>query len=431
MSKNKNDTKVKISISGGSLNGNSGAEAMLITTIRRLESEIPECEFGIFTPYYNDDKLIWINEKYPTIYLFNSSPISLVTKLFTLSVLAGGLKKIRIKFLKYLFPKSIQFLWESSVFIDVAGVSFIDSRLKFVPFNVLSIYPAFLLNIPVVKFAQATGPYKKILNRVLAKHCLKKVNHTFARGITTELHLKELKLAAEKFSLSTDIVFCNQTNDSLTDNYPDLQDFISQINTLKTKTKGVIGLCPSSVVFNLSKKQGGDHISLLLGISKRILNEGYTLVIYPNATKEHKPSNFIANDIPVIVELVKELKKEQVGKNYLFYDRNINTTGIKQIINTLDITVVSRFHSMIFSLSLATPVFILGWSHKYSEVMKAFGLEKYVYDYKNADVKLLFESINEILKEKINIENKIKKRLKSIQELSFRQIDYVLNLIKE
>jgi colanic acid/amylovoran biosynthesis protein len=42
--------------------------------------------------------------------------------------------------------------------IDLAGVSFIDGREKFLPFNILTILPAMLLGVPVVKFAQAMGP---------------------------------------------------------------------------------------------------------------------------------------------------------------------------------------------------------------------------------------------------------------------------------
>ena len=246
----------KVAIVGGSLNGNSGAEAMLVTTIARVRDNYGDCKFGIFTPYYKDDSMIWSPEDHENIELINYSPIQLALIIFPLSIVAAFFKFLRLKVLKKLMPKAVQFLWNTDLLVDVGGVSFIDSRITFLPFNVLNIYPGFLFKIPVIKMAQATGPYKKKLNRIAARHCLKKCNQIFARGDKTYAYIEELGIAKEKFSLSTDIAFCNKQGDSLTKENEGLNEFIKSIQ-LNQQTK--IGICPSTVVEKISLKDNIDY----------------------------------------------------------------------------------------------------------------------------------------------------------------------------
>jgi len=420
----------RIVITGGSLNGNSGAEAMLVTAIKRIQEKNPDAEFGIFTPYFNDDKILWDSEKYgDKISLIDASPIKLALIIFPFSIFAGLFKLLKLNFMKSIMPKQVKYLWDANLFLDVAGVSFIDSRVKFIPFNILSIYPAFLLKVPVIKCAQATGPYKKIINRISAKHCLKKCNKTFARGNQTLKHLQELKIPVTKYELSTDIAFCNKIGDSITSENHNLDDFFVKLKSDNTNNKQFVGFCPSSVVEQISDKEGIDYLGFLEEFSEKLINKGYYLVIFPNATKEHKPELRRNNDIPLIQDLTSRLSKKHLEKTFSAYTTNLNTDGVKTLINNLDFSIVSRFHAMIFALSLEKPVFVLGWSHKYLEVMAQFGLEKYVVDYQVTKIEKLVEDIEDISKNKDEITQQISQNIEKVKEIAFKQINLMNEIL--
>jgi colanic acid/amylovoran biosynthesis protein len=58
--------------------------------------------------------------------------------------------------------------------------------------------------------------------------------------------------------------------------------------------------------------------------------------------------------------------------------RRLPAEGIKSLIANCDLVVGSRFHALVAALSQGIPAMALGWSHKYLELLRPFGLEKYV-----------------------------------------------------
>lgn len=415
---------IKIGITGGSFNGNTGAEAMLVTTIARLREQLPDVKFGVFSPYYSDDHLVFENCR--QIRLYNFSPLYLAFFVFPLSIVASLFKHLGMDTFKVLFPKEIQFLWNCDLIVDIAGVSFIDGREKFLPYNVLSIYPGFLFKTPVVKYAQAIGPNRHPLNRLLARRCLSKCQHLFARGEKTLSFLKELRLPDQQFSPSSDIAFVHQINDSLAVGYQQKDKDSFQSFMDKNSRKPVIGICPSSV---LSKGEKGrdylDHITSLINL---LGEKGFNLVLFPNATKSHRPRTSRNNDLP----LLAELKKRVITRpNCHFIESDLNSSDVREIIRKLDLTVVSRFHAMIFSLLEETPPVIISWSHKYKEVMDQFELGHHVIDHQSMDPEQLSYFVSKLMEQSSQVIDCIKKHLPEIQAQARQQIDYAVELIEK
>lgn len=50
---------------------------------------------------------------------------------------------------------------------------------------------------------------------------------------------------------------------------------------------------------------------------------------------------------------------------------------MKAVIAASEFTIASRYHSLVAALSARTPVAVLGWSHKYDELMDDMGLANY------------------------------------------------------
>src|SRR5690606_35525159 len=79
----------------------------------------------------------------------------------------------------------VRALAEADVVLDQGGIAFSDGREKFLLFNLAILLPGFVLATPVVKCAQALGPFRKRLNRTAARLALPRVRLIVARGATT------------------------------------------------------------------------------------------------------------------------------------------------------------------------------------------------------------------------------------------------------
>jgi len=84
---------------------------------------------------------------------------------------------------------------------------------------------------------------------------------------------------------------------------------------------------------------------------------------------------------------------------------------------------VSRFHAMVGALSIGVPVAVVGWSHKYLEVMKQFGLEEFVFDYSAHDPGALRAVVNRLLSERDARSADIMERLPGVQAQSRAQFE--------
>lgn len=407
-----------ISVIPVTLIGNRGSEAMLTSTIGRIREIYPNMKFNVYSYYPKLDRQLINSEG---IKIYSATPLYLVFVLFPMSLFYKiAVIWVRINFLDRLFPKSISDLAKSEILIDLAGISFVDSRKKFLLYNTLSLLPAFILNVPVVKFAQAMGPFSSLINKTAARIILSNCLKVYARGKSSAQHLDSLGLTNGLVSLASDVAFMHKHSYALTtENEEYFKNEISKIRLRSNNAKGLIGICPNMVIY---QKMQQKYLYKLVEIIKNLSYRGFDIVLFPNATL---PShNYFNNDL-IIIDKLKTLLDRP---NIYFVDHCVNTSQIKQVIKLCDITVVSRFHAMIASLSLGVPTLVIGWGHKYKEIMEEFGLAKYVIDYRQANLKRIGEAVDDLLSSKTAINKKIAKNLEVAKAQAAIQIDYVIKI---
>ena len=385
------------SIIAATLSGNRGAEAMLETVVGRLRADRADLHFHVFTYYPEDDRRLVVHD--PALSLHSSTPAALVLRLFPLALLFGLLKKLFGAGVLRHAPADIRGLAESTALVDLAGVAFIDGREKFLPFNTLTLLPAWFLGTPIVKMPQATGPYANGTNRALASWMLPMCRMVWARGARTREHLEDSGFKGLTFAQADDIAFNHRDAYSLTrDGGPALDARFAALEVLRPgEGGGIIGICPSSVVAVQSRKSGGNYEQVLSVLVSELLNAGHAVVLFPNATRAAAGDAERNNDIPVIRRV-----RDAVGahERLLAFDLDMNTAQIKRVIRGMDAVLVSRFHAMVGALSLGVPAAVLGWSHKYAEVMARFGLEANVMDYKAMSATDLRASVQRVYEQR-------------------------------
>ncbi|MCU7873285.1 MAG: polysaccharide pyruvyl transferase family protein [Candidatus Thiodiazotropha sp. (ex Lucinoma borealis)] len=381
-----------ISIIAATISGNRGAEAMLTTTIGRIRDHYPDARFNVFSYYPDRDRKLVSD---PLINIYSATPLYLVSVLFPFSILLSLIKWTSLKLFWNWFPESILSINDSDVLIDLAGVSFIDGREKFLPYNILTLAPAFILNTPVIKFSQALGPFESPLNRFFAKHTLARCLQVFARGASTYEHLKSLSLKTLYPEPVADVAFQHRPGDKLTMENPGKLSKLEE--RLKQEDRELIGICPSSVLAVKLQRPGKDYVEDVTTLCRRLLTQGYAVLLYPNATREDRMAQFRNNDLPVIGDIVKRLSDDGIQPAALYFvEFDINTNSIKQLMSFCRLVMVSRFHAMIAALSASQPVIVLGWSHKYQEVMQSFNLGDFVFDFKQFDSNMIVDTIHRV-----------------------------------
>ena len=378
-----------ISIIGGTIWGNRGAESMLVTVIGQLRTSFPDARFNVFSYYPAKDRELIKDDR---ITILSGKPLSLATRHFFGALLGAVCKKVGAGLPKSEFFKIARALAASDMLLDIGGITFSDGREKYLPFNILSIWPAMLLGVPVVKLAQAVGPFKDPLNRFLAKIFLFRCAHIFARGEKTAEFLRQFNYPAEKFDTVADIAFLYQPEFSLsTENEARVSSLIQRLEAVKKQGKKVVLFSPSILVENESRKRGLDYAGRFLDVVKTLGPENYHYVFMPNATREgsEKTHN---NDLLTLARMKTAWEVAQVEDGLVadaeWVDYDINTASIRRIISQADVLVTSRYHAMISGLALEIPTVVIGWGHKYRETMAYFGLEEFSLDFGNGQDEL-------------------------------------------
>lgn len=404
----------QISVIGATLTGNQGAAAMLETTIGEISKRFPEANFVVHSYLPDADRLALQSKG---VRIVDATPVALCLSALP-ALLDNALHFLGLRFPNFLMPESLREIRNSAVLIDVAGISLTAGREKFLPFNLLCNWPSLLVGTPVVKFAQAMGPGDSLPARFVARFLLKRISMTFARGQKT-LELIEPVAPADKRQIAADIAFLHDDDYALVPSWSGKLD--SVVETIKASDDPVVAISVSSVVKGLVEKTGQDYLDLTRKMITQLLSQGYRVVVFPNACRE-ETNALRNNDIPVISNLVDKLEEDD---RLHMVDYAVNTVAIRRLLQNSDALIASRFHAMVAGLSLSIPTLVLGWSHKYSEVMEMFGCEEHFLGFEDLSSDVIAEAVGGLLNSKDSIRNNMLLKRGEVEAMSAQQFEWL------
>ena len=238
---------------------------------------------------------------------------------------------------------------QADVLCDIGGITFCDGREIFLLYNVLSILPAMLLKVPVVKLSQAMGPFNGRINRFLASNILPRCHQIFARGDVTVEYLQTLGLARDRWQNAADVAFGYDESFSLTqENRLAIERLTKGYRHRPSRGHQTVALVPSSLVM----KKNPAYVSRLVSLIRDLDAAGHDVLLLPNATRAGtgKARN---NDLEVIQRIVDELSfaSPDTLKRVHHVDFDMNTAGIRGLMSFADLVVTSRFHGMVAALA--------------------------------------------------------------------------------
>jgi len=416
--KNKSRDVKRVVLIGATLTGNRGAESMLQAAVQRISDFTPHVTFSLLSLYPIDDVEENQNDD---LEIVACPPMHLVLVVFPVALIIGVLKRLHLPYRWVLFfSKPVREMVHSDLIIDLSGISFVDGRGNgILLYNVLVVLLPCLLGRKLLKYSQALGPFERPLNRFLARKLLPTVSRIATRGRITHKHLQDLGIPESRLTPCADAAFAMRIG-------PAARKWFEGIEKHRIFQRPVVGIAPSSVVYDLCAQHGIDYTTEMASFISCLAKEkGYNVVLFAHSARKGRKS-FKNNDLPICRNIYNLMN---VSDSCYFIDECLNAEQLRVLIGSCQCLVTSRFHAMISSLCMRVPTLLIGWSHKYAEVLDDFNLESYALDYKDLSKKSLFKMFDKVEREKSRIRDAIEDAFFEVEQSSLQNARIACQLL--
>ena len=403
----------RLTIIGSALAGNKGAAAMLESALQTLGERLGEVEFTLLSMYPREDAE---QNSYPNLDIVAAGPRQLGVTINSLALAYRLVPPLR-RLLRSR-SRSIRALTSSQLLLDQGGITFTDGREKFLLYNVASVLPAINVRTQVFKCAQAIGPFESPVNRFAAKTVLPKMRTIVTRGRISQGYGESLGLT--NLVAGADFAFALELSGR------ERAELEKGIDLSFFEGAAVVGVAPSAVLQKKVDARGGDYVGLLARFIERLQMDGKRVLLLPHSARmgTEKTHN---NDLPLCREIRERLG---VDGDVMFIDRELTSQQLRYLIGECELFVASRFHAMVSSLAMAVPTLVIGWSHKYREVLEMFDLEEWAFSHEQLTTERLIERYGALVTHREEVERKLARHLPVVKARSLAQADLIAEAVR-
>ncbi len=127
-----------------------------------------------------------------------------------------------------------------------------------------------------------------------------------------------------------------------------------------------MGIIPNQkMITHTANEVSGSYLDFMIGLCRKLVDNGHKIILI----NHEGPGDF-----DIIEKIKSTLTDEIIALN------NLTADEIKAVIGRLKVLVSSRFHGAVSGISQDVPTFCTGWSHKYQELLKEYGIERNLLD---------------------------------------------------
>ncbi len=388
---------------------------MVETVVARLPETLGPCEFSLLTTYPGDDKKHVRPDMPVQVVGFEPMRVALVE--FPVAILAAVARVLRLP-LGWVRSRACRAMLNSDVVVDVAGISFADGRgVPITIYNSLMTGIPLLLGVPTVKAAQALGSFNSQPNKMLARIVLPKLQAICARGARTRDHLNSLKLS--NVIDVADLAFSLEESATLPEHVQAL---------LPSTDQPFIVVMPSAVVRGLFESSGANYVDSMANLVQLIRSTARLPVVIVPFSYRMGQGEGRMNDGPVCREVAAACGHDS---QVIGIDADLTAGELRRIVSLSRVLVTSRFHAMISGLATCTPTVVVGWSHKYREVLDDFGLADFGMD--SAELshpERIVQKVQYALQNCEAISSQIREALPAVREKSARNFAVIAQAVR-
>lgn len=387
----------RVGILGAAYSANRGAASMLKAVVDNLPDHVGPCAFFVLSTYPEEDRVAY---RHPAVQFVSAKPRQMPW-LFIGACMTWFGRRLGVAGTPVAGGPGNRVLDRMDIVVDLAGISFVDGRgLPVLAYNVMMTGMPLLLGRPVVKASQAMGPFRTRLNAALAGAVLPKVHTICARGSQTAAHLAELKVGP--VAEAADLAFTMRSDPGV--------EAEADRHVFPSAGAPMVAIVPSEVVNQYCRGAGLDYEGAFANLIRRILDGGNRCVLFPHTVRARRPASRM-NDQPLCQAI-----SDRVGDHpgFLLSNEGLPPDVLREMISRCSLLVTSRFHAMISALSVATPVLVVGWSHKYREVLADFDLTDAAIGWEGLNDDKISEAFDKAWDRRADAESRIRQHLGSV-----------------
>jgi polysaccharide pyruvyl transferase WcaK-like protein len=208
-----------------------------------------------------------------------------------------------------------------------------------------------------------------------------------------------------------------------------LSERLLKLKSCKSKDALLVGICPSVVVAQRARAKGWDYAQCIADLVEVLSDQGHRVALYPNATRDREIKKNHNNDLPLLDDIEERLSQKS-RSNTVVFTGPLNASQIYEVIQCCDLHVTSRFHAMIVALGCGIPVMVIGWSHKYIEVLQQFNQQDLVIDYQQGSMSEILMLLDRLQTTRETRRLQILEKLSNVRASSKEQFDFAESIIR-
>jgi colanic acid/amylovoran biosynthesis protein len=392
-----------IVVLGAALSANKGAASMLLALLDHIDEVLPGGSVVSLSTYPVRDAQAKESER---LQIVSYRPLAMLLVNFPLAILIGFGRLLGFRGRVLAVTPALRAMMDSVVVADLAGISFSDGRgLPTLVYNTLMTGIPLVVGAPVVKCSQAIGPLDQVSTRAAGRLVLPRLRAIVARGERTHQHLIDFGL--DNVVEGADLAFIMEVSEGHRAKADEL------IGNLGGQRYFVVSA--SSVVEALCSAKGIDYVALVAKVVERLTTTtGHAAVLIAHSARPGQEEGRM-NDLPVTRRIAERCSD---GTTLIALDEDLDPRVLRAIIGGGRFLLASRFHAMVSGLSTGTPTVVVGWSHKYREVMKEFALERFVLSFSGFTAEAVVDLALEANADHESIAARIREDLPRVKESS-------------
>jgi colanic acid/amylovoran biosynthesis protein len=397
--------------------GNMGGPALYISMVESLRQLVDNVEVTLLSKYPIDDRapceeLNWRMVPFPTkVQLLCGVPFSVTYWMLCLLRLPRRWLA-RGPFAAYL---------ENDLLVDLSGISFTDDRpLSGLVINCLWLLPTIATRIPWVKASQTMGPFTKLWVRVASRFFLTRAAALVARGANSAQLVRELLPGRKVYELP-DIAFVLRPAPG-----EDIDDALASAGLEPGEQYCVIG--PSFVVDTMIRRVTRESIypRLMAKVTDELGElSGHKVLLLPHARATTGSSLDDLNVCEEILEMCEHSERVRVLRSKL------SASVLKGIISRAEVAVGSRFHFMVAAMSSGVPGIAITWSHKYLEMMRMVGQERFAIAHDDLTKEILLAKVRELWANRGSVRREIAERLPEVKRRAAANANVAIEVLTD
>ncbi len=406
---------------GAAYCANKGAGSMIQAIVDRFD----DADIDVHSTYPVADRVALAHEE--RVHVVAAPAKGTAALDFPLALLIAVARLLRLPWGWLCRTEVLRSFRRADVVADITGISFSDSRpAVFAPYHFLIDAVPMLLGTPVVKCSQAIGPFESLPVKLTSRLVLPRLAAVIARGPATSQLLTD---AGIEHLDAHDLAFAMKVDDRHRATAHEALERFAVPSDVP-----LVAVAPSTLVQGKSEAKGIDYVGVMADIVREVVAAADVhVVIVAHSSEPSEPENHESvpdrlNDLVCGAALAARLADEP---RVTFLDLDLGPAALRALIDRTELVVTSRFHAMVSSLAVSTPVLVVGWSHKYGEVMSAFEIDDAVMDYETVDAEAIAARAIEMLTDRRQLAAAIERHVGDVEASALSNVDVLRRTIAD